>query len=455
MDTSVQQVIAAQRALFATGCTHDITFRRESLDRLGDVLRAHEESIFRALRADLGKSPREAYMTELGLVLAEIRLHRRKLRSWSKPQRAHGGLALFPSRTKVHPEPRGVVAVFAPWNYPLQLVLSPLIGAVSAGNCAIVKPSEFAPATGEVVAQIVEAAFEPDHVAAVQGDAQAGQAILAERLDHIFFTGSQRVGRAVLEAAAKHLTPVTLELGGKSPCIVDEDADVDLAAKRIMWGKCLNVGQTCIAPDYALVSRQHMDAFINRCRHWITRFYGEDPRASDEYGRIINDAHFSRLTAYLGDGTVACGGESDASERYIAPTVLTDVPLDAPAMQEEIFGPLLPVLPFDDITEAVAVVSARPQPLALYYFGKGNRKLVTGSLRFGGGCVNDTVMHFAAKDAPFGGVGESGMGSCHGRRSFDTFTHYKTITTTPTALDLPVRYPGFRHALRLLRLLLK
>jgi len=391
-------------------------------------------------------------------VLDEIRFARRRLRRWASPKRVRTPLVHFPAASVIYPEPFGVSLVVAPWNYPFQLAVAPLAAAVAAGNCVVVKPSEFSWRTASTLAGIVGRAFDPAHVAVVQGDAEVSRALLDERFDKIFFTGSTRVGKIVMAAAARQLTPVTLELGGKSPCIVAADANMTTAARRIAWGKFLNAGQTCVAPDYLLVHESVKEPLIEAIEASVKAFFGANPRQSPDYPRIINEDHFKRLTGLLRSGRILMGGVSDAEDRYIAPTVVDRVGWNDPVMEEEIFGPLLPVLSFSTLDEAVTSVNRRPKPLALYYFGKGSagRQQVIDQISFGGGCINDVLLHLATPHLPFGGIGQSGMGSYHGKAGFDAFSHFKSILKRTAFPDAPLRYPPFSQwKMRLIKLLLR
>ncbi|NEP15539.1 MAG: aldehyde dehydrogenase [Leptolyngbya sp. SIO4C1] len=440
-DTSIQSILQAQRAFFQTGQTQSIEFRLAQLQRLQQAIVEHQAEIVEAARADLGRPEFEAYFEIASL--NEVKKALKQLKRWAKPRRVLPSIEQFPACAWVRPEPLGVVLIIGPWNYPFQLMISPLVGAIAAGNCAILKPSEHAPQTAHVVAKLIRSAFEERYVAVVEGGVEVSQQLLAERFDHIFFTGGKAIGKIVMEAAAKHLTPVTLELGGKSPCLVDDDIDLDQTAKRIIWGKFINAGQTCIAPDYLLVKQAIKPTLVAALQQAIHTFYGDRPAESPDYGRIINQRHFERLQTYLSDGTTVAGGESNPQTRYIAPTLLDNVGWDDPVMQEEIFGPILPILAYDRLEDAIAQISARPKPLALYLFSRDQEKQqqVLHSTSSGGVCVNDTVMHIAVPGLPFGGVGESGMGSYHGKAGFDTFSHHKSILKRAFWLD-----PGWRYA---------
>ena len=440
---AIQALLGRQRAYFAGGGTLPVPARIRALERLEQALLAHEEDLYQALRADLGKSRTESYLCEVGLTLSELRYVRRHVKAWSRRRPALPSLAQLPGRCFLQPEPYGVVLILSPWNYPVLLTLEPLIGALAAGNCAVVKPSAYSPNTSAVLSALIEEALPQEHAAVIQGGRQENQALLGQKFDYIFFTGSVSVGREVMAQAATHLTPVTLELGGKSPCIVDGTADLALAARRIVFGKFLNCGQTCVAPDYLLVQREKKDALLAQIAREIVRMYGEHPLESPDYGKIINEKHFRRLLGLLDSDKLVLGGERDPAALRIAPTILDNVTGEDPVMQEEIFGPILPVLPVDSLEEAIAFVRERPRPLALYLFTSSREaeRRVFSQLSFGGGCVNDTILHLASSHLPFGGVGDSGMGAYHGKYSFLTFSHEKGILKTSTRLDVPLRYP--------------
>ena len=442
---AIQALLGRQRAYFAGGGTLPVPARIRALERLEQALLAHEEDLYQALRADLGKSRTESYLCEVGLTLSELRYVRRHVKAWSRRRPALPSLAQFPGRCFLQPEPYGVVLILSPWNYPVLLTLEPLIGALAAGNCAVVKPSAYSPNTSAVLSALIEKALPQEHAAVIQGGRQENQALLGQKFDYIFFTGSVSVGREVMAQAATHLTPVTLELGGKSPCIVDGTADLALAARRIVFGKFLNCGQTCVAPDYLLVQREKKDALLAHIAREIARMYGEHPLESPDYGKIINEKHFRRLLGLLDSDKLVLGGERDPADLRIAPTILDNMTGEDPVMQEEIFGPILPVLPVDSLEEAIAFVRERPRPLALYLFTSSREaeRRVFSQLSFGGGCVNDTILHLASSHLPFGGVGDSGMGAYHGKYSFLTFSHEKGILKTSTRLDVPLRYPPY------------
>ena len=430
-------LVARLRATFASGRTRPLDWRRSQLKALRALLTERESELLDALSTDLGKPRLEAWATDIGFVINEIDHASKHLRRWTKPARVRTPMATKPSKARVVREPLGLVLIIAPWNYPVQLALSPLVGAIAAGNVAVLKPSEVAPATSAVLARLLPEYLDPDAVAVVEGAVPETQALLAQRWDHIFYTGNGRVGRVVMEAATPHLTPVTLELGGKSPAIIDASANLEVAARRIAWGKFLNAGQTCIAPDYVLVARGLEDRFVELLRRCVFDFYGQDPKASPDFARIVNGAHFERLVKLLDSGTPAVGGDHDATTRYIAPTVLRDVTPESPVMQDEIFGPILPVIPIADAAEGIAFVNAREKPLALYVFASDASvvRTVLEGTSSGGACVNATLFHVAVAELPFGGVGESGMGAYHGKASFDVFSHAKSVLKRSTRPD--------------------
>lgn len=434
------------RACFATGVTRPLAFRREQLKKLSAALDRHEPELLAALLADLGKSAYQAIASELGLLRAEIHQALRQLARWAAPTSRRTPWLVAPAQGWVQPEPYGVTLIIGPWNYPVQLLLAPLVSAIAAGNAVILKPSELAPKTAEALTALITATFPADYITILSGGPDVAEALLLEKFDKIFFTGSPRIGRAVMTAAARQLTPVTLELGGKCPAIVCADAAVELAARRIAWGKFLSAGQTCVAPDHVFIHRSVCESFLQALKKNLLDFYGTNPRHSTDYGRIINQNHFDRLKGYLAAGKISHGGEHDRKELYFAPTILTDVALDALVMQEEIFGPVLPVLEFDQISEVVSLLQAAPTPLALYLF-TGNRELeqkLINDLRSGGVCVNDVIAQMIGTSLPFGGLGESGFGTYHGRAGFDAFSHPRAMLRRGTWLDLPFRYPPQR-----------
>ncbi len=446
-----------QKQYFQSGATLPLEQRLAHLNTLYHGIKRFEPQILEALRCDLGKSPEESYMTEVGLCLTEIRHTMRHLRDWARPRYVPTPLMHFPASSKIVREPLGVCLVIAPWNYPFLLAIGPIISALAGGNCIALKPSEYAPATAAVLERLLSACFDKRLCRTVTGGAEAAAAETARPYNLIFFTGSAAVGRKVMAAAAENLTPVVLELGGKSPCIVDETADLPTAAARIIWGKCLNSGQTCVAPDYVLVARSRKDALIREMQKAIHRFYGEDPCENRAYPRIVSERHFDRIAAMLPEDPVV-GGRVDRETLKIEPTLIeTNLDDTSPLMTEEIFGPLLPILPYDSIQEALGYIRSKPQPLALYLFSR-NKKLqrrVTETISFGGGCINDTISHITSPCLPFGGVGESGMGAYHGRFGFETFTHAKSILSKPFQPDIPVRYPPLAGKQSLLHKILR
>lgn len=453
----VSEIIRQQREYFRSGATRSYEFRKGELNRLKESLNLHQEKILGALHKDLGKPAFEGYVGEVGFILDEIKHTVKHLSSWMKPEKVSTPLLHFPATSRIYSEPLGTCLVIGPWNYPFQLVLSPLVGALAAGNCAVLKPSELAPETSKAIANFIKDTFDPKLVAVVEGGIEASTALLAERFDHIFFTGGFEVGRVVMSAAAKFLTPVTLELGGKSPCIVDSETQLEHTARRITWGKFFNAGQTCVAPDYLMVSEALKEPLIKAIRENVREFFGEDPSTSPDFGRIINERHFLRLTGLLKDGKIVEGGKSDARSRYLSPTVLDDVKADSKIMADEIFGPLLPVLTYSSLDEAIEFVNDRPKPLALYFFSsnKANQDRVLERTSFGGGCINDTVIHLSNPNMPFGGVGTSGLGSYHGKFGFDTFSHKKGITHRSFLMDPKLRYPPYKDRLALVRKFMK
>ena len=448
-----QGIADRQRGFFSTGATRELRFRIRQLTALREVLVAREGDILGALRHDLGKPEVEAYASEIAPVLHEIDRARRGLRGWARPRKVHTPLILLPGTSWIHPEPRGCILIVGPFNYPFQLVMSPLIGALAAGNCAVVKPSEMAPHTSRLVSNVLAARFDPAYLTAVEGGVEETRALLAQRFDHILFTGSSRVGKIVMEAAARHLTPVTLELGGKNPCIVDGDADLEKAARRIVWGKFTNAGQTCIAPDFVVAHASIKAALLRRLSSTIQAFYGDDPLASADYGRIVNERHFTRLVALMREGDIVTGGQAVAEIRYIAPTVIDNVSWADPVMQEEIFGPILPVLRFDELEEVIERLRTQPKPLGLYYFSgdRTRQEEVIRRLPSGGACINDTFGQVLNSCLPFGGIGDSGMGAYHGRTGFDTFSHRRSVVRRSTWMDPGTKYPPYRTPLSVLR----
>ena len=435
----IGEIRAKQESYFRSGATLDVRTRKANLVAFEKAVLKWEKPLCEALWKDLHKSYEESYIAEVSILLGEIRTHIRNVGKWTRPQRRPTPMKLFPSRSKIISEPLGTALIISPWNYPVQLLLTPLVGVISSGCTAVLKPSPYVPEVSDVIEKMIRDTFPEEYVAVVQGDRNVNTALLEQRWDMIFFTGSPSFGRAVMAAAAKNLTPVVLELGGKSPCIIDKDADIEVAAKRVAWGKSLNAGQTCIAPDYLMLHKNIKDKFLSELEKAFGELLGDDPQKSEHFVRIVNDAAFERLKGYLADGEVVFGGKTDKSERYFSPTVLDHVSPDSPVMQEEIFGPIFPVQTFSSLDEVIRFVSMREKPLALYYFGSQGDKVLKHTTS-GGSCINDVIMHIANENVPFGGVGMSGMGSYHHKRTFDVFTHYRSVIFTPTWIDLPFRY---------------
>lgn len=438
----------AQKQFFETGRTRDLAFRICQLQLLVDAMRKNETVLEEALKKDLGKSAFESYATEIGFVLADIRYTIQNLQKWSAPKRVRTPLYLFPGKSKIQKEPYGSVLILGPYNYPVQLLAEPLIGAIAAGNCAVLKPSELTPHVSKAMYQIVHSTFKEEYIACVEGGVEVNQELLSQKFDYIFFTGSERVGRIVMKAAAENLTPVTLELGGKSPVIIEKTANIKEAARRIAWGKLMNAGQTCVAPDYVLVDESRKQQFLTEMKTAFSHLYGKEIKKNPHFGRIVNERHMERLQKILEQDAkyLFCGGEADALQRYIEPAIL-DLGKDqnAASMQEELFGPILPVLSYHKLEDAVRFVNKRAKPLALYLFTKKRsaERFVLERVSSGGVCVNDTISHLINPDLPFGGVGASGMGQYHGKYSFDTFTHEKSVFYKPADWNLPVCYPPF------------
>lgn len=447
-NTSLQEIdiiAKEQKEFFAGNTTLDIKFRKEQLKKLKDAMVKWEKPLCEALMIDLHKSYEEALLTELSIVTGEIKNHIAHIRSWAKSRSKATPLKMMPSCSRVVSEPLGNALIISPWNYPVQLLLNPLVGAISAGCTAILKPSPYVPNVSKVIEEMIAATFDRKYIAVVQGNRDVNTALLEKRFDIIFFTGSPELGRKVMKAAAENLTPVILELGGKSPCVVDAEADIKIAARRIAWGKTLNAGQTCIAPDYLLIHKSREAEFITEFGKAIKVLHGEDVRKSRHFVRMVSDKAFERVSGYLKNGKVVFGGTINAREKYIEPTLLAGVSPDAPVMQEEIFGPILPIITFEKREEAISFIRNREKPLALYYFGKAkDGKEFIRLTSAGGSCINDTIMHIANENLPFGGVGNSGMGHYHGKLSFDAFSHQRAVVTTTTLLDLPFRYMPYK-----------
>mgnify|MGYP002544258146 FL=1 len=442
----ISSLCAKQREFNANGQPYRIEFRIAALRNLQRSIHDHENEINAALKNDLGKSVFESYMTETGMVLAELTYMLKHIRSYAKIKRRSAPLTQFPAKNFIIPEPYGMVLIMSPWNYPFMLTMTPLIDAIAAGNSAVLKPSAYSPATSAIIHEIIAECFLPDYIAVVEGGREENTELLNEHFDYIFFTGSQSVGKLVLRKAAKFITPVTLELGGKSPCIVDASADIKLAARRIVFGKYLNLGQTCVAPDYLLVDNKIKEELLHCLKSEIIRQFGEHPLDNPDYGHIVNQKHFERLCKLYHNEKIYWGGATDQNLR-IEPTIISDVALKSPLMKQEIFGPLLPVIGYDSLDDAFEIINLHPTPLALYLFTTNDKtkKLIFSSIRFGGGCVNDTIMHLTSPKLGFGGIGLSGMGAYHGKAGFDTFTHYKSVVDKGKAFDLPIRYQPYKE----------
>lgn len=452
----MRTIIEKQRDCFNSGKTLPTEFRISQLKKLKECIEGNEKIILDALYRDLRKSEIEAYNSEVLIVTADIHYTLQRMKKWVRPKKVGTPLMHLPAKSLVYPEPAGVVLILAPWNYPFQLSFAPLIGAIAAGNCAVLKPSEHAPHMSAAMAEIIRHNFEEDYITVVEGGAEVSKALVQEKFDHIFFTGSTNVGKMVMRAASHHLTPVTLELGGKSPCIVWKDVNIEVASRRILWGKFLNAGQTCVAPDYLLVHQDIHKRFVEALIKGIRKFYGPSPQQSKDYARIVNENHFERLKKYLEDGTVAFGGEYDKKDLYISPTLLSNVKESSPVMQDEIFGPILPIIEFQTMEDVIDRIKSKPKPLSLYLFtdDKSVQEVILRSTSSGGVCINDTVSHIVGSNLPFGGVGESGFGSYHGRASFDSFTHYKSVLRRSFSFDAKMKYPPYHVELKKIKKIL-
>lgn len=445
MSQSIAQQVSGLRVFFSTGATKALDWRRQQLNQLLRMTDNHENEIYQALHQDLGKSEQESWLAEVGYLQDEIQHNLRHLKKWSKARKLSTPMLAQPGSSWVQPEPLGTVLIIGAWNYPFQLLLAPLVAAITAGNCALVKPSELAPNTSALIASLLPRYLEQQAFAVVQGGVEETTEVLRQRFDHILYTGGETVGKVVMKAAAEHLTPVTLELGGKSPCIVASDCDLDVTAARIVWSKWMNAGQTCVAPDYVLVEKAFADKLISAIKAKLEQFYGTDPGQSADYGRIINHRHLSRLQSYLQGQTLLCGGQTDETHRYMAPTLVRDPAPDSPLMQEEIFGPILPVISLDSIDEAAEFINQRAKPLALYLYTRSTslEHSILHKTSAGSVCINDGMMFMANPELPFGGVGNSGMGRYHGQWGFDTFSHLKAVMKRSTWFDINWRYPPF------------
>ena len=445
-EQEIRCIVDGQRSFFLTGNTLDVEFRIQSLQKLKTFILKYESEIHAAIQKDLGKSNFESYMCETGLTLSEISYMLKHVRSFAKEKRVHTPLAQFHSKSYRKPSPHGVVLIMSPWNYPFLLTIEPLVDAIAAGNTVVIKPSAYSPNTSAVIYRMISECFSPEYVSVITGGRAENTCLLGEKFDYIFFTGSQSVGKEVMKKAAEHLTPVTLELGGKSPCIVEKSANLKLAAKRIVFGKYLNCGQTCVAPDYIYCDASVKDALLKEIRHQIRKQFGKQPLNNTNYGNIINEKHFQRICSLIDPSKVVVGGEANPEHLQIAPTVMDHVTFQDAVMGQEIFGPVLPVLTYQTLDEAISQIQSMPHPLALYLFTSDQTiaQKVTSRCGFGGGCINDTIIHLATSEMGFGGFGESGMGSYHGKDGFDTFSHYKSIVDKKTWLDLPMRYQPYR-----------
>ena len=457
--TQIDDILQLQRDFYDNGATIPVSFREKQLKKLYQAVQKYRPQIEEALKKDLGKSSYESFMCEIGLVLSEISYMIRHVKKFSKRKTVYTPLAQFASHSYVQPVPYGNTLIMSPWNYPFLLSIDPLVDAIAAGNTAIIKPSAYSPATSKIIEMLVKECFSPAHVSVVTGGRAENAALLEKKFDFIFFTGSQNVGREVMRHAAVNLTPVVLELGGKSPCIVEESANIRLAARRIVFGKYLNCGQTCVAPDFILCHKSIQDKLLQELKLQVEKQFGSDPLADNDYGKIINQKHFDRLCRLLHSGELCLGGETDAETLRIAPVIMTHVTFDDPVMQEEIFGPVLPVLTYENFEELMLLLKKRPKPLALYLFSSNKAHIhrVNEELSYGGGCINDTIIHLATSEMGFGGVGESGMGAYHGKAGFDAFSHQKSIVDKKTWLDLPMRYQPYTSKLyrKLLQIFLR
>lgn len=453
MKDAISSLIQKQRNYYYSGDTKSISFRKKQLSALKDAISNYEQDILEAVKKDLNKGEYEGFLTEIGFLYSELKDMIKNVDYWATPRKEKTPISHFGGKSFVYKDPYGVTLIIAPWNYPFQLAIAPLIGAIGAGNTAIIKPSELTPNTSVVIRDLIATTFPEKYIAVVEGDAETSKALLDENVDYIFFTGSTAVGKKVMEAASKHLTPVTLELGGKSPAIIMDDANLKLAAKRIVWGKFLNAGQTCVAPDYILIHEKKRRKFLKLLINYTKKWFGNEALTKKDYPKIVNEKHVERLINLIDEEKVFYGGGYAQEQRFIEPTIMMDVTMDDAVMGEEIFGPILPIVTFEHPFEIIDIVRQRPNPLALYLFteSKDHEQFIFSNLAFGGGCVNDTVMHLSTPYLPFGGVGASGMGSYHGKNSFDTFTHEKSILKQTTSFDLPIRYSQSKTSLKTLR----
>ena len=456
---TLKEKINKQREYFSTGETKDINFRIEKLKKLRDVLKSEEEKIFEALKKDLMKSSFESYVTEVAMVYDEINMHIKNIKKWSKKRRVKTPLVQFPAKSFIQLEPYGVVLIIGPFNYPFMLTMDPLIGAIAAGNTAVIKPSESAPETSKILKEILEKVFDEKYVLHVNPERgkEVVEELLKEKFDYIFFTGSATVGKIVMKAASQYLTPVTLELGGKSPCIIDEDCKVELAARRIVWGKLMNSGQTCVAPDYLYVHKDIEEEFIKKLEEEIKNQFGDNPLESKDYSKMVNEREFNRVLSYIDKEKLVFGGNYNRKTFQIEPTILKNVTWNDPVMEREIFGPIFPILPFENLDEVIRLVNSKDKPLAIYYFSEDKNKIekVLNSTSSGGVTINDTLVHVSSSYLPFGGVGNSGMGEYHGKYSFDLFSNKKGVMNRKTFLDLKIRYAPFQNKLTIVKKIMK
>lgn len=452
LEQNIKRIYQQQQAFFAAGSTRSYRFRKEQLQRLQTAVKAYETRVMEALKKDFRKPEFESYGTEIGPLYSEIRHTLRHLKTWMQPRKVSTPLPFLPSSSWTYPDPLGITLIISPWNYPFLLMIHPLVSAIAGGNTAFLKPSEMAPHTAQVIFDMISEYFDEEFVAVVMGDGlEVGNVLLNNyHFDHVFFTGSVPVGRKIMEMASKHLSPVTLELGGKSPCIIEADADLSFAAKKVAWGKFVNAGQTCVAPDYLLVHASVKEKFLEELKRVIRKMYGDDPQQSLDYARLISDKRFASVLTYMDSGLVYAGGRSDAADRYIEPTILTNVSAADPVMKEEIFGPILPVISFDKQEEVYEWIERSPYPLALYVFSSDKKRANSyiENVRFGGGCVNNTLIHLGNPDLPFGGVGTSGIGQYHGEHGFNAFSRTKSVLKTPTWFDAPLWYPPYKDHVR-------
>jgi len=442
----IDSILLQQRKFFASQQTKSLNFRIEQLKKFKAALIKYEKKIADALWLDLHKSFEEAYLTEISIVKLEIDYHLKNLKRWAKPKKVCTPIHVLPSSGKIIYEPLGVSLIVAPWNYPFQLLMNPLVGSISAGNCAVLKPSPYTENTAKVMEEMIKEIFDPNYISLVQGGRKTNEILFSKRFDFIFYTGSPAVGKVVMKAASENLTPVVLELGGKSPCIVDKDANIDIAAKRIIWGKTINAGQTCIAPDYVFVHKSVKEQLITKIAEHLEAMHGKDIKESSYYPRIVNEQAFDRLVKYLNNANIRMGGQTDKAQRFISPTLIDNVSPENKVMQDEIFGPILPILTFEQMDEAIDYVNSNEKPLAFYFFGKSDKaKDALAKTTSGGGCINDTLMHITNHHLPFGGVGNSGLGKYHGKQSFLAFSNQRGIVSTPTWIDLPLKYVPFKY----------